>query len=134
MPPSTQNFLGCLCLNILLKTSVVTVANFDFSCSTLRYLDRKSTATRRYFTPLLFFASLSIKARSADQISFRLFTITLSFGNLWRRERYLAKDGFVSKYIFTFSLISFINCVVFLRFQMAQVLLNRGCQVFSHHL
>ena len=101
-PIIDPNFLGCLCLIIFLKASAVSVAYFVFSGSTLRYLERQSTATRRYFTPRLYFASLSTNARSTEQISFRSLTITLSLGNLRLRERYLAKDGFVSKYIFTF--------------------------------
>ena len=107
VPSSTQTFLDCLCLIIFLKAAAVSVAHFVFSGSNLRYLDRQSTATRRYFTPLLYFASLSTNARSTDQISFRSLTITLSLGNVRRRERYFVKDGFISKYIFTF-LINFL--------------------------
>ena len=134
MPSLTQTFLGCLCLIKFLKTSAVSVAYFVFSGSTMRYLERQPTATRRYFTPRLYSASLSTNARSTDQISFRSLRITLSVGNLRRREQYLVKDGFVSRYLFTFSLIIYSYFEVFLRFQMTRVLLNRGCQVSSHHL
>ena len=51
MPSSTKTFLGCLCLIIFLKASVVFAAYFVFSGSTLRYLDRQSTATKKYFMP-----------------------------------------------------------------------------------
>ena len=130
---STQISLCCLCLIIFLKASAVSVAYFVFSGSTLRYLDKESTATRRFFTPLFYFASLSTTARSMDQISFRSLTIILSLGNLRRRERYLVKDVFVSRFVL-FSLKIYSNFAVFLRFQMTQVLLNRGYQVSLHHL
>ena len=102
MTSSTQPFLGCLCLIIFLKASAVSVAYFGFSGSTLRYLERQSTATTRCFTTRFYFAILSTSARSTDQISYRSLTITLSLGNLRRRERYLVKDGFLSRYIFAF--------------------------------
>ena len=56
----------------------------------------------------LYIASLSTYATSADQISFMASTTTLGFGNLRRRERYLLKDGFVSRY----NLIFFIDNLV----------------------
>ena len=102
MPSSTQTFLGCLCLIIFLKSSAVSLAYFAFSGSTLRYLDRQSTSTRTYFTPLLYFACLSTNARSTDQISFRSLKIILRLGIVRRRDRYLVGDDFISRYTFVF--------------------------------
>ena len=108
MPSSTETFLGCLCLIISLKSFMVSVAYFILRGSTLRYRGRQSTATRRYFKPRLYLASLSKNARSTDQNSYRCFTFTLCLENLRPRERYLVKDGFVSKYICTFFVDNFL--------------------------
>ena len=51
----------------LSKTSEVSVEYFVFSGSTLRYLDRQSTETGRYFTSQLYFEGSSTNARSTDQ-------------------------------------------------------------------
>ena len=106
------------------------VAYFVFSDSTLRYLDKQSTATSRYFTPQFYFVNLSTYARSTSQISFIALTTTLSLGNPRRRERYLVKDGFVYRYIF--SSIFYSNFAVSLRFQMTEGRLNSACQVSTH--
>ena len=129
---STQIFSGCLGFIIFSKTCAFSVAYFVFSGSTLRYLDKQSTAASRYFTPRFYFAILSTYARSTDQISFMSLTTTLGLGNLRPRERYLLKDGIVSRYILISSLIIYSNFAISLRFQMTQDRLNRACQVPAH--
>ena len=99
VPSSTQIF-RLFMLDHLFEGLCCLVAYFVFSDSTLRYLDKQSTATSRYFTPQFYFVNLSTYARSTSQISFIALTTTLSLGNPRRRERYLVKDGFVYRYIF----------------------------------
>ena len=66
-------FWGCLVLIIFLNAWAASIANLIFNGPSRKYLDKQSTAVRRYFILRLFFTSLSMYAQSRDQITLTFF-------------------------------------------------------------
>ena len=81
-PLSVQTFSGFLLLDHFLNASTASFAYKAFIGCTRTYRDHTSTATSKYLTPLLCWATLSICAISTDQISFIRYATAFNLGKV----------------------------------------------------